>query len=99
MPGVNLVNDVSNPLYLKQPTMEPSDHEEASVLYSPGREPKIVPHINANARKVGSLVLFIFFLRKTPLPVFICHRPIHLIPRFHNTGTGMVTAAASLGRR
>uniref|UniRef100_A0A904A6T0 Major facilitator superfamily (MFS) profile domain-containing protein n=1 Tax=Anopheles quadriannulatus TaxID=34691 RepID=A0A904A6T0_ANOQN len=31
--------------------MEPSDHEEASVLYSPGREPKIVPHINANARK------------------------------------------------
>ncbi|XP_049295285.1 solute carrier family 2, facilitated glucose transporter member 3-like isoform X1 [Anopheles funestus] len=31
--------------------MDPSDHEEASVLYSPGREPKIVPNINANVRK------------------------------------------------
>uniref|UniRef100_A0A182LW89 Major facilitator superfamily (MFS) profile domain-containing protein n=1 Tax=Anopheles culicifacies TaxID=139723 RepID=A0A182LW89_9DIPT len=31
--------------------MDPSDHEESSVLYSPGREPKIVPNINANVRK------------------------------------------------
>uniref|UniRef100_A0A182NQ80 Major facilitator superfamily (MFS) profile domain-containing protein n=1 Tax=Anopheles dirus TaxID=7168 RepID=A0A182NQ80_9DIPT len=31
--------------------MDPSDHEEASVLYSPGREPKIVPNINVNVRK------------------------------------------------
>lgn len=79
-PGVNLVNDVSNPLYLKQPTMEPSDHEEASVLYSPGREPKIVPHINANARKVGSLVLFIFFSTQNTITRFYLPPPDTLNP-------------------